>query len=73
MTDPIVQAVKIKLDARSASGIEKYGTTLFDNKQANTDPTYWLRMAQEEALDLANYLECEIQRIANVSKGNKAL
>lgn len=68
MTDPIVEAVKAKLDARSALGIKKYGTTLADNKKVDSDPTYWLQMAQEEALDLANYLECEIQRISNISK-----
>lgn len=68
MTDPIVEAVKAKLDARSAIGIDKYGTTLADNKKIDSDPTYWLSMAQEEALDLANYLECEIQRLTNISK-----
>ena len=54
MTDPYVKSVKQKMDSRSARGISKYGTTL-----ARTDLTEldWLRHAQEEAMDLALYLE----------------
>ena len=72
--DPIVEAVKSKLDARSKLGIKKYVTTLADNNKSDVDPTYWLRMLQEELLDGANYCESEIQRIlAKYSKKKKAL
>jgi hypothetical protein len=68
MTDPIIESVKEKFDSRSQVGIKKYGTTLADNNKADSDPAYWLRMAQEEAMDLVNYLECEIQKIEKASK-----
>ncbi len=53
MPDPIVEAVRSDLDARSARGVSKYGTTL-----ARTDLSLrdWLQHAYEEALDLALYL-----------------
>lgn len=43
-----------KFRARSEAGLKKYGTTL-----ARTDLTQedWLNHAQQEAMDLANYLE----------------
>ena len=56
--DPIVESVREKLLTRSKAGIEKYGTRL-DRKDLNTID--WLIHAQEEALDLANYLEILIQ------------
>ena len=72
--DSIVEAVKYKLDARSKLGIKKYDTTLADNNKSDIDPTYWLKMLQEELLDGANYCESEIQRIsAKSKKKNKAL
>jgi hypothetical protein len=51
--DPIVEAVRADLAARSALGQAKYGTTL-----ARTDLTraQWLTHAYQEALDLALYL-----------------
>lgn len=57
--DPIVEAVRTKLLERSQRGLSKYGVAL-----DRTDISYldWLRHAQEEALDLANYLEVLIQR-----------
>jgi len=58
MTDPIVEAVRAKLLSRSQAGIAKYGTTL---DKANLSQLEWLRHAQEEALDFANYLEVLIQ------------
>lgn len=61
--DPIVEAVKAKLDARSRLGIEKYGTTLASNKMADNDDTYWLRQMQEEAMDFINYIEAEINKL----------
>lgn len=52
--DPFVDAVRARLLERSRVGQRKYGTTL-----ARTDlgPLDWARHAQEEALDLAIYLE----------------
>lgn len=58
-TDPIVEAVRAKLLARSQAGIEKYGTNLARKDLSRLE---WLRHAQEEALDLANYLEVLIQQ-----------
>lgn len=53
-SDPIVNQVIEKQVARSQAGIKKYGTTLAGNKLSTKE---WLNHAQEEALDLANYLE----------------
>lgn len=57
-SDPIVEAVRNKLLKRSQAGIRKYCTTLDSNPLTRLE---WLRHAQEEALDLANYLEVLIQ------------
>jgi hypothetical protein len=57
--DPIVESVRAKLLARSQTGIQKYGTMLTRTDLSRLD---WLRHAQEEALDLANYLEVLIQQ-----------
>jgi len=56
-TDPIVLSVISKLNQRSATGISKYNTTLFEN---NTDD--FLLHLQEELLDAANYVEKLIQQ-----------
>jgi hypothetical protein len=58
MIDPIVESVRAKLLLRSQVGLNKYGVGL-DRK----DLTYldWLIHAQEESMDLANYLEVLIQ------------
>lgn len=58
MLDPIVESVRRKLLIRSQVGLNKYGVGL--NRD---DLTYldWLHHAQEEAMDLANYLEVLIQ------------
>jgi len=57
--DTVCFAVAQKLAARSTIGQLKYGTKL-----TRTDLTVWdwLNHAQEEAMDLANYLEVLIQR-----------
>ena len=57
-TDPIIEAVCAKLQSRSAIGIKKYGTTL-----ANSTATVREKLihAQEEAMDLANYIEWLLQ------------
>jgi hypothetical protein len=61
--DPIIEAVVKKLRSRSRVGIKKYGTTLAENKRADSDPTYWLRQMQEEAMDWINYIEAEINKL----------
>jgi len=53
-TDPIVESVKKKYDARSRRGIEKYNTTLQDNP----DGFYaFLNHLQEELMDATLYIE----------------
>jgi hypothetical protein len=58
-TDKIVEAVMWKLKTRSEMGITKYNTTLYESKESTLA---FLRHAQEEAMDLSNYLETLIQR-----------
>ena len=48
-----------KIRARAEFGLSKYGTTLERTDLSTLD---WLIHAQEEAMDLANYLEVLIQR-----------
>jgi len=55
-----------KLVERSLVGQRKYGTTLTRTDLSQQD---WIRHAQEEAMDLANYLEV---LIVNVSCSMKA-
>ena len=57
-TDPIVESVCQKMMARSELGMRKYQSTLDRTDLSRLD---WLRHAQEEAMDLANYLECLIK------------
>lgn len=57
--DPIVESVRTKLLERSQKGINKYNTTLEREDLSTLD---WLIHAQEEAMDLANYLEVLIQK-----------
>jgi hypothetical protein len=52
--DPIVEAVRTRLLARSLIGIEKYKKTLMRDDLNRAD---WLRLLQEELLDAALYLE----------------
>lgn len=54
MKDPYVESVRKKLLDRSQFGIKKYGTTL---GKEGVSKLQWLVHAQEEAMDLANYLE----------------
>jgi hypothetical protein len=58
MKDAIIEAVRAKLLSRSQAGIAKYGTTL---ERKDLTRLQWLQHAQEEALDLAGYLEVLIQ------------
>jgi hypothetical protein len=57
--DPIVEAVRSKLLNRSQVGLTKYGVGL---DRPDLTKLQWLIHAQEEALDLANYLEVLIQK-----------
>jgi hypothetical protein len=52
--DPIVDSVRDKMLARSEAGIRKYGTTM---TRGDLNILDWLNHAQEEAMDLAIYLE----------------
>ena len=57
--DPVVNAVCLKLQQRSALGLAKYKTTLADSQQTRLE---FLVHAQDEALDLANYLQVLIDK-----------
>ena len=57
-TDPIVDAVCAKLQARSAVGLKKYGTTLADNAATVKEKLVHI---QEELMDAANYVEWLLQ------------
>ena len=56
--DPVVESVREKLLSRSRRGVAKYGATL---ERDDLSTLQWLTHAQDEALDLANYLEKLIQ------------
>jgi len=60
--DEIVNRVKNKLQSRSVVGIEKYGTTIWDNADEN-----YVKHFQEECLDAANYCEM-ILRLGEFNK-----
>lgn len=59
MEDPYVESVRKKLLKRSQTGVVKYGVDL---TRPDLDTLDWLIHAQEEAMDLCNYLEVLIQR-----------
>ena len=56
--DPNVERVMAQLCTRAKAGLLKYGT---DTTRKDLSRLQWLRHAQEEALDLAVYLERLIQ------------
>lgn len=58
--DGIVERVVDKIRSRSAVGQNKYGITLEDQI---VDVATKIRHAQEEALDLANYLEWMLESL----------
>lgn len=62
MNDRIVESVRAKMLGRSQAGLMKYGIGL-DRKDLTRRE--WLIHAQEEAMDLANYLEVLIQAEPN--------
>ena len=56
--DPIVEAVRAKLLARSQAGMLKYGVTLARKDLSRLD---WLNHLQQELLDAANYVQVLIE------------
>jgi hypothetical protein len=58
-SDANVEAVRLKLRKRAQLGLRKYGVTTERNDFSRID---WLRHAQEEAMDLAIYLEVLIHQ-----------
>ena len=54
MTDRNVEAVRAKLLARSAVGLQKYGVT---TERKDLAPLDWLRHLQEELMDACVYIE----------------
>ena len=70
--DKLVQRVADKMFSRANKGIIKYGNTM---EQTNKSKKEWLIEAQQEALDMAVYLEkCienenENEKILNESYG----
>ena len=61
--DPIITRVKNKFTKRSNVGIKKYGTTLDSNKKYN-----YILAAQEEAMDLTNYLETLLKQHEDITQ-----
>lgn len=59
--DPIVGRVMSYMAERSHAGMLKYGVTM---ERPDIGTVEWLRHAQEEALDLAIYLERCIQDLS---------
>lgn len=58
MSDKHVKSVRDKMRDRERTGLRKYGVTTERTDLSKLD---WLRHAQEEAMDLAVYLEVLIQ------------
>ena len=58
MRDPIVDAVRTKLLARSQAGLLKYRTTL---ERKDLTRLEWLNHLQQELLDAANYVQVLIE------------
>lgn len=54
VSDPIVESVMERMAKRSEQGMKTYGVTM---ERTDVSTIEWLRHAQEEALDLAVYLE----------------
>lgn len=52
--DPVVESVIDKFRSRSEVGINKYGTTLEENKLSTLE---WLNHLQEELMDASLYVE----------------
>lgn len=54
VSDPIVEAVMERMARRSEQGMKTYGVPM---TRPDVSTIEWLRHAQEEAMDLAVYLE----------------
>ena len=54
VSDPIVEAVMTRMANRSEQGMKTYGVPM---TRSDVTTVEWLRHGQEEALDLAVYLE----------------
>ncbi len=65
VSDPIVESVMERMASRSAQGMATYGVPM---TREDVSTIEWLRHAQEEALDLAVYLERVISDLEAVSK-----
>lgn len=64
--DNHVESVRNRLLERSIVGLEKYGVT---TERDDVPIVGWMRHAQEEALDMAVYLEVLINKFKGVSNG----
>lgn len=64
----IEEEVCFKILKRSEIGKKKYGTTM---ERDDLTPLDWLKHAQEEAMDLAVYLEKLMQELEEIKKGAK--
>jgi hypothetical protein len=62
MIDRHIETVRQKMLDRSQRGVSKYGVTL---ERTDLTPLDWLRHAQEEAMDLAGYLQVLIDKEEN--------
>lgn len=63
----IEDAVCLKIQQRAKFGLQKYGVTL---ERTDVTELQWLIHAQEEAMDLANYLEVLIQKEKEKTNAN---
>lgn len=70
MSDANVEAVLKKIRGREAAGLRKYGVT---TERLDLQTINWLRHAQEEAMDLAVYLERLISDIEQNPYDSSAL
>lgn len=62
VSDPIVEAVMERMARRSEQGMKTYGVPM---TRPDVSTIEWLRHAQEEAMDLAVYLERVITDLAS--------
>ena len=65
MIDKNVEEVRQKMKVRAEFGLQKYGVTTERDDLSYRD---WLIHAQEEAMDLAVYLQRLINDIPNIRK-----
>ena len=66
----IEDSVCNKIQQRAILGLTKYGITLADPNNPHTEELAILRHAQEEAMDLCNYLEVRMQQLEKTTLGN---